>query len=319
MAMMLKPSPYFPITYLGPEDAEHRIWIQALTHGREFAPRLAIEWAKEELRPRNVRVALVAADPQGMVEEGYGFVDLDGDECVDFPWHRGDPWGEPYLRTAFDLNSEFGMSQPLSERSAEIRRLLDEFKPTFTLALHETWNPLFWGGAGILLIETYPTSQMDWALFPGAITGREGFISAITNPAKYLAEMVADWARGVFRRPTYRRLERGLSGNPHYQLISRIAERYKALGGPIVGQPWTDYLGAIYKMSMVGEGRLNTSLETGMTDWLTLTSYCVNKFGCPSVTTETFDPIRAGVWGIEERGEQSFLMIKATVEELDCA
>jgi len=316
---MLKPSPYFETAYLGPENAPGRVWCQAITHGREFAPCLAIEWAKEELKPKNVQVALVAADPQGMTEEGYGFMDLDGDECVDFPWHRGDPWGEPYLRTAFDLNSEFGMSRPLSKRSAEIRRLLDEFKPTFVLSLHETWSPVFWGGAGILLIETYPTAPEDWNLFPGAVTGAEALVSILTNPTKYLSEMLADWARGVFRRPTYKRLERGLSKNPHYQLVSHIVDRYKTLGGPLCGGWWTDYLGAVYKMSMVGEGRLNLSLETSLTDWLTLTSYAVNRFNCPSVTTETFDPIRAGTWGISERAEQSFLFLKAAVEELDAA
>lgn len=315
---MLKPSPHSKTTYLGPENAPERLWVMALTHGREFAPKLALEWATEELNPKNVRVALVAADPQGMTEEGYGFVDLDGDECVDFPWHRGDPWGESYLRTAFDLNSEFGMSSPLSKRSAEIRRLLDEFSPTFVLSLHETWSKFFWGGSGLLLIETYPTSPTDWNLFPGAITGVEGLLSVLFNPAKYLSEMLADWARGLLRRPTYRRLQKGLSKNPHYQLISRIADRYKESGGPICSKWWTDYLGAIYKMSMVGEGRLNMSLETSFTDWLTLSSYAVNKFGCPSITTESFDPIRAGTWGIEERGEQQFLFLKAVVEELDC-
>jgi len=209
------------------------------------------------------------------------------------------------------------MSRPLSKRSAEIRRLLDEFRPTFVLALHETWSPFFWGGAGLLLIETYPTAPADWNLFPGAITGMEGLLSVLCNPAKYLSEMLADWARGLLRRPSYTRLQKGLSGNPHYERISRVVERYKELGGPICSGWWTDYLGAVYKMSMVGEGRLNTSLETGLTDWLTLTSYAVNKFGCPGITTETFPQIRAGTWGISERAEQSFLMIKAVVEELD--
>lgn len=317
--MPIKPKPAIrpAITLLGPSGAKERIWCQAITHGREFAPALALKWACQELRPQNVQIVLLSADPQGMAEEGYGMTDLDGDECVDSPWMRPDPWGEPYLRTITDLNSEFGFSQPLSERSAEIRRLLDEFSPTFTLALHETWNPLFWGGAGILLIETYPTSPSDWDLFPGAITGMDALLSVLCNPVKYLSEMVADWARGVARIPTYRRLEKSLGTNPHHQLVSRVVERYKKLGGSICGQPWTDYLGAIYKMSMVGEGRLNMSLETGMTDWLTLSSYAVNRFNCPAVTTETFDPIRAGTWGIEERGEQSFLMIKAVMEELD--
>lgn len=291
----------------------------ALTHGREFAPKLALEWAAEEFKPKNVYVALVIQDPQSLIEEGYPFVDLDGNEMVDFPWYRGDPWGESYLRTAFDLNSEFGMTKPLSKRAADIRRLLHEFKPTFTLSLHETWNPMFFGGSGILLIETYPTAPTDWNLFPGAVTGREALLSVICNPVKYLAEMLADWGRGVFRVPSHRRLARGLSKNPHYQLISRIVNRYEELGGSLCGQPWEEYLGAIYKTTMVGKGRLNHSLEVGMHDWLTLTDYCVNHFGCPAVTTETFSPIRAGTWGISERAEQSFLMIRAVTEELDAS
>jgi len=68
---------------------------------------------------------------------------------------------------------------------------------------------------------------------------------------------------------------------------------------------------------MVGEGRINTSLQTGITDWLTLSSYAVANFNCPAITTETFDPIRAGTWGVEERASQSYLFLKAVVEELD--
>jgi len=274
---------------------------------------LSLKWAAKELKPKNVYVALVAADPQGMIEEGYGMTDLDGDECVDSPWMRPDPWGESYLRTTTDLNSEFGFSKPLSERSAEIRRLLHEFNPTFVLSLHETWSKVFWGGSGILLIEAYPTAPSEWNLFAGNIAGG----GATFNPLQFLSEMIADWARGVLGRPTYKRLEKSLSGNPHHQLVSRIVERYKALGGSLCGNPWTQYLDVVYKGQMVGEGRLNTSLQTGITDWLTLSSYTVANFNCPAITTETFDPIRAGTWGIEERGEQSSLMIRAVVEELD--
>lgn len=329
---MLRPIPH-PITYLGPEDAKHRLYVQDITHGIEMGPALACAWAIKELKPKNVRVCLVSADPQGLREEGYGFVDLEGDECVDFPWYGTDPWGGSYLRRAFDLNSEFGMSSPLSERSKEIRELLHEFQPTFVLALHETWNPFFWGGSGILLLETYPTSPADWDLLPGAVTGTEG-IQAILNPLRYLEEMVADWAGGVASEPMawlhrrtglslfkdkgrmYRRLQKSLANNPHYQLVSRIVKRYEDLGGYLCGYPWTKFLDGAYKNSMCGPGRINRSLWTGITSWLTLSSYCTNQFGCPSVTSETFDPIRAGTWGIEERAEQSFLFIKAVMEEL---
>jgi len=312
---MLKPSPH-PITYLGPEDAEHRLYVQDITHGIEMACALACTWAIEELKPKNVRVCLVSADPQGLREEGYGFVDLEGDESVDFPWYGNDMFGKSYLRRAFDLNSEFGMTSPLSERSKKIRELLHDFQPTFVLSLHETWSKFFWGGSGILLLETYPTSPTDWDLLPGAVTGTEG-IQAILNPLAYLTEMLVDWGKGVLGRPIYKRLEKSMSDNPHHQLITRIVDRYKELGGSLCGKPWMNFLDGWYKNSMVGEGRINRSLWTGITDWLTLSSYCTNQFGCPSVTTETFDPIRAGTWGISERAEQSFLFIKAVAEELD--
>jgi len=130
--------------------------------------------------------------------------------------------------------------------------------------------------------------------------------------------MIADWARGVLGRPTYKRLEKSLSGNPHHRLVSKIVERYKALGGSLCGNPWTQYLDVVYKGQMVGEGRINTSLQTGITDWLTLTSYAVNQFNCPAVTLESFDPIRAGTWGIEERGLMHFQFLQATIEEFEC-
>lgn len=319
--MSIKPKlPGWTIKYLGPESAPNRIWAQAITHGVEQAPLLSLKWAAEELKPQNTRVALVAADPQGFTEEGYGFITLDGTEMVDDPWYRGDPFGDPYLRRAFDENSAWGMSAPLTERHKQLREALHEFSPTFVLSLHETVGsgrtPFFWGGAGILLLETYPTSPTDWDLLPGAVTGTEG-IRAILNPLQYLTEMLVDWGKGVLGRPIYKRLEKSMRDNPHHRLITRIVDRYKALGGSLCGKPWMNFLDGWYKNSMVGEGRINRSLWTGITDWLTLSSYAVANFGCPAITTESFDPIRAGTWGISERAEQQFLMIRAVMEELD--
>jgi len=318
--MPIKPDIPFVIKYIGPESASNRVWVMAVTHGIEQAPVLSLQWAADTLKPQNTRLALVMGDPTGQAEETYGFLTLDGQEMGDDPWSGRDPWGNPYLRRSFDENSAWGQAVPLNERHRWLRQALDDFSPTFVYSMHETvstFSDYFWGGAGILLIETYATSASDWNLFPGAITGLEALKTILKNPLQYLSEMTGDWLDGVFRIPRYRRLQRSLSKNPHYQLISRIVERYKKFGLKTVRFPWQCYLSAWHKTTMVGRGRFNTGLEIGMHDWLTLTDYCVNKFGATAVTTETFKPIRVGTWGIDERAEQNFLMLQAITETLD--
>jgi hypothetical protein len=307
---------------LGSLEARHRVLFIASTHGLEPAPALAMRWAIEGMKlPDDIALGLMVLDPEALDEEGYGFVDLSGNPCSDPP-QRGYGVDGSYYQCYFDRNSEFSLSIP-SIQAARNRALMTKFAPTFVHAAHETTSltsPIFWNGAGILVIECYPIHPSYLNLLPGAIGGPMlpsglGAGLALLEPDRWFRRVIEDWACGMFGAFRSWRARRHLRDHPGFSLVGKVIRRYKKAGGQLLQAPWQRRLENEYGGLMVGQGRLLDIVRPTMCDWLTASEWAVWKFGCIAVTTETFPPGRS-TWGLDERAEQTYLFLKAIIEEL---
>lgn len=303
--------------YLGRGDrnAPVRVWLQAGEHGQEIAGPLALALlSREEWRWPNVQLLACFSDPVGYDEEGYGFTSSEGDEACWPPlWgYRQDKEG--FWRSV-DRNSAWGTmnrnSLPASHKT--MRESMDVFEPTFCLTLHETVRSevkpdVFWQGAGLLLIETFPIS-------PDEATGVAGksdtVLSTILRP-------LVEWVTGIFGVPAWKFARRALKDNPHYALLTRIAKKFEAAGGWLPGRKWTKYLEYFTRHDpLTADGRLMHGPNFARSDWRTLTDYALGQFGCPGVTTESFKPATPGQRGLDERVDLQLKYVHAVLDTLD--
>ena len=301
----------------GSEQAPEKLYVQVGTHGNEIASPLgAIEVLKEEWRWPNVQAIFVMQDVAGYNDEGYGFVGIDGNEsCWPPLWayrqNQERYWGY------YDENSTWGNTAVIPARHQLMRKLMDDFEPTFTLSLHETirqegigWIDPFWGGSGILAIEVWPMSPGEF----GKTVNLEG--SPLANPLGWLFEVIYEFIRPSLRIPRWKRAVKALRGNKHYQLTTSIAERYKEIGGKMSSQKWTDYHEYFHE-PVIGEGRLLHDVDMMWSEWRTCTDYACAHHRCPAITTETFPPAEVGLRGVDDRVEQQKLFVMATLDVLE--
>lgn len=293
------------IVQRGSPTAEHRLWVHAGTHGNEIAGPLGLtKLLKEEWRWENVQLFGVIQDPAGYEDEGYGFTDARGDGAS-WPPLWGYRQNDEMFWFHVDENSTWGNTAIIPERHKAMRKLMEEYDPTFVLSLHETIRSetrrdLFWVGAGILTIETWPIDGREF------VTAIDPLGSPSSNLLEWLVYLLYDWLRPLFGIPRWKLAIRNLKENPHYQLTTKIAERFEEIGGELASRKWTKYL-EHFKQPLIGKGRLLHGPEFALSDWLTLTDYAVAHFGCPGVTTETFPVGDRGLRGIEDRTNQQYL------------
>lgn len=303
------------VTVRGNPDAPQKLFLLVGTHGQEIAGPLAMKKLLEaDWRWLNVAMIVVWQDPRGYEEEGYGFLSAEGDaSCWPPLWHnyvnRERYW--VYL----DENSAWGNMVIVPPRHQAMRQLMHELKPTFCLALHETvrsevQRDLFWAGAGILLIESWPIS----------ITEQDAIVNPAGDPFDNLAgwalRFLWEWLRPSFGIPRWRRAAKVLASNEYYHLLTTIATRYEELGGVVLGKKWMRYLEAQGDLA-VGLGRLMDRREHTASDWTTVTDYALKHYGCPGVSTETFQGPTLGLRGIDRRVGQQLTYVHSVLDVLN--
>lgn len=303
-------------TRCGPDDASQRLWLSAGTHGQEIAGPLALAELVQPGKWKWPHVSMVAtfSDPEGYDREGYGFVGLEGNEsCWPPLWgYRQD--GKGYWNY-YDRNSLWGNTDtatlPLSHHAE--RMAMDIFEPTFVLSLHETVRSeverdAFWVGAGLLVIETWPASAAEM----NAVLGVSGSLSATAFDILY------SWIKSVLGVPQWRVAARALGSNPRYRLVSEIVSRYEQKGGKMTGERWMKYLALFLPGDLiVGPGRILHGPLVAQAEWKTITDYALGLFGCPGITTETFQAGEVGLRGIEQRVSQQLAFAEATLDVLE--
>jgi hypothetical protein len=299
----------------GPLDAPQRLWLSTATHGQEIAGPIALaELMRQDWIWPNVQMVATLSDPYGYKEEGYGFSSIEGDEsCWPPLWaYRMD--GKGYWNH-YDRNSLWGNTDldtvPLSHHAE--RTAMAALRPTFVLSLHETVRSeverdLFWAGAGILVLETWPISAAEVS---AARSGTKSPVAAAYG-------LLRGWIESALGRPQYIRAARALRGNPYYQTVSEIVSRYEQSGQEVTGDEWMKYLA----MSMsddifVGPGRILHGPAMAEAEWYTIMDYALAHFGCPGITTETFPTGTMGLRGIEERVAQQLAFVESTLDVLD--
>lgn len=303
--------------YLGRGDrnAPARVWLQVGEHGQEIAGPLALALlSHEEWRWPNVQMLACFSDPIGFDEEGYGFTSSEGDEACWPPlWgYRQDTEG--FWRYV-DRNSAWGtMNQgALPDSHRGMREKMSFFRPTFCLTLHETVRSevkpdLFWQGAGLLLIETFPISSDEVA----GVLGQPGTIlSAVLRP-------LVGWIASTIGIPAWKFVQHALKDNPHYALLTRIAGKFEAAGGWLPSRKWTKYLEYFSgRDPLTADGRLMHGPDFARSDWRTITDYALGQFGCLGVTTESFRPAAVGQRGLDERVDLQLKYIHAVLDTLN--
>lgn len=303
----------------GPDGARERLYLLVGTHGNEIAGPISLQTLEkltaEEWRWPNVEMIAVFQDPKGWAEEGYGFVGLDeGDESMWPPmWgYRLDGKGYWFY---VDENSAWGNNVVQTPRHHLMKDLMAGFKPTFTLSLHETAyseteRQRFWAGANLTLIETWPIASDELS----GVTNWVGH--PLRNFASWTVNVLVEWLRDMVGVRRYRLASRHLKENPHFQLTTKIAERYVESGGELTGKRWMRYLEAAQQL-VIAQGRLMHDQLRLYSEWRTATDYAVSTYGCPGVTTETMPCGEVGIRGIDKRVEQQFLYTLATLETLE--
>ena len=206
-----------------------------------------------------------------------------------------------------DENSAWGLNAVQTPRHKLMKRLMAKFEPTFMLSLHETVRTevntdIFWPGAGILLIETWPISSSE--------------LAAANNFAGWIVRVLVEWLRDMVGVRRYRLATRGLKKNPHYQLTTKIAERYVELGGELTSKRWMRYMEAVQQV-VIGPGRILHGIVSMLSEWRTATDYAVSNYGCPGITTETFPCGEVGMRGIDQRVEQQLTYCHAVLDTLE--
>lgn len=299
----------------GDSEAKQRLYLIAGTHGNEIAGPLALQMlAQDEWRWPNVGMLAVFQDPQGWKEEGYGFVGVDGQESM-WPPLFGSYKNEEMFWLYTDENSAWGVNAVQTPRHKRMKKLMADLDPTFILSLHETVRTevntdMFWPGAGILLIETWPISASEL----GSVNNWVG--NPLEDFAGWIVRVLVEWLRDMVGIRRWRLAVRGLKSNPHYQLTTKIAERYVALGGELTAKKWMRYMEAVQQV-VIGPGRLLHGLISMMSEWRTATDYATANYGCPGVTTETFPCGEVGMRGIDQRTQQQLTYCYAVLDTLE--
>lgn len=302
--------------WVGDTPSSQHLFLIGGTHGQEPAGTLAIiELLKKPWRWENVSACIVIQDPVGYEEEGYGFVGPDGQGTMWPPlwrYHQNDEMFWFYM----DENSAWGNNVNVPSRHQWMRGLLDELPPTFVLSLHETVRSeirrdLFWCGAGLLLIEVYPMSLSE---FEGVI---DTIGSPYADPVTWAINTLREWLSPLWKERRWRRSQKALQNNTGYQLVSRIAERYEQYYGfQLTGDAWMRYQEAMDQPT-VGPGRIIHSPAMMQSEWRTATDYAVSKYGCPAITTESFQPAEMGIRGLDSRVAQQVAFVEATLDILN--
>jgi len=327
---MYKPNPSFIVKDMeyegvvhvarrGQQDgsAQHRLFLLAGTHGNEIAGPMALATLLErEWEWPNVQMLAVLQDEEGYLDEGYGFVsstEEDDEACWPPLWHHYRDNQRYWFYV--DENSAWGNNAVVPKRHRKMRELMHDLEPTFMLTLHETVQEEttrneFWAGAGNLLIEVWPISSAELS----SVIRYEG--NPLSDPIGWMIKTSFEFIRGMFGIPRWKLSTRALQSNPHYQLTTKIVERYIELGGEIAGGKWTEYL-EYFQDLVIGAGRLVHSPEYHLSEWRTATDYACGHFGCPGVTTETFQPAEMGLRGVDDRVANQCRYIQAVLDTLE--
>jgi hypothetical protein len=304
-------------TYRGSVHAPQRLYLLAMTHGNEIAGPIAVSKLIEaEWRWPNVQMVTVFQDPDTYIDEGYGFVSsTEKEDEAAWPPLWGYRQDDERFWFYVDENSAWGNNAIVPDRHQKMREIMHELEPTFTLSLHETVQKEtkrneFWAGAGNLLIEIWPMNSAEIS----SIIQYEG--NPLSNPLGWAAKTAFEFIRGILRIPRWKVAVKALKNNPHYQLTTKIAEKYVGSGGQIAGKKWTEYLEYLRDM-VVGPGRLVHGPEWALSEWKTATDYAATTFGCPGVTTETFQSAEIGLRGLDDRVQNQLLYITAVLDVLN--
>lgn len=293
-----------------------RLYLLGGTHGMEIAgPMAVMKLLEGEWRWPNVEMAALIQDPTGYKEEGYGFVGVDEHQSMWPPLGRSYSRNEELYWFYVDENSAWGNNVVVPPRHVFMREAMAELDPTFVVSLHETiWDEnrrnLFWAGAGIFLIETYPMDLREL----GGVMDTIG--SPHSDPIRWSYRTLKDWLRPLWKGLRYQEASKALKGNPHYKLVTKIAEKYMSEGGRVAGTPWMRYL-EHWNRPTIGPGRLIHDQIYLQADWKTVTDYAVGMYGCPGVTTETFEPPEIGIRGVDDRVEQQLLYVTSVLDVLN--
>ena len=242
------------------------------------------------------------SDLDGLEREGYGFVSVAGKEAPNPPM-AGSPWNKRDYWIQYDRNSLWGSVAaaflPGSHR--EQRCLLEEFRPSWAVALHETVDEpqdAHFIGEGLLLIEEFPLSLTEQRAALGL---------GLFSP-------VAKWAAGCLKAPPYWAARRSLRRNSAYALLGRTARAYARGGGRLLNNIYLDFLRGY---TPLGRGRVMSARGLMDNVWLTFTGYNLARYGAPGVTLETFPTAHIGLRGIEVRAARQVSYVSALLDELN--
>ena len=299
----------------GDQDAKQRLYLVAGTHGNEIAGPLALQkLIVDEWRWPNVQMIAVFQDPEGWKEEGYGFVGVDGHESM-WPPLFGYRKNEEMYWFYVDENSAWGNYAVDTPRHKRMKELMADLEPTFLVSLHETvraetQRDLFWVGSGILLIEAWPISA-------GELRGVSNWVgNPLSDFVGWSVKVLVEWLRDMVGVRRYTLATRAIKNNPHYQLTTKIAKRYKELGGVVASTRWMRYMETVQQLA-IGPGRLLSGILRMMSEWRTATDYAACNYGCPAVTTETFPCGEVGLRGIDQRVQQQLTYCHAVLDTLN--
>jgi len=307
--------PYFAYRTQPGKACPQRLFLLGGTHGQEIAGPLAVmELLKQEWRWPNVEMVAIIQDPEGYKEEGYGFVGVDKHSSM-WPPLWAYRMNEEVYWLYVDENSAWGNTVAVPERHQFMRDEMDALQPTFVLSLHETVRSevrrdVFWAGSGILFIECYPIDFLE-------LNKAVDIIGApLHDPMGWAFRTLKDWLRPMWKGLRWQDAAKALTSNPYYQLVTRTTERYMQDGGKVCGVAWMRYMETM-GVPTIGPGRmLHHPIQT-QAEWKTATDYAVGKYGCPAVTTETFQSAELGLRGVDDRVDQQLRYITAVLDTLE--
>jgi hypothetical protein len=304
--------------YRGDKEAKQRLYLIAGTHGNEIAGVMAMaKLLDEKWCWNNVKATIVFQDPSGYDDEGYGFVDTDGHSSCWPPL-----WGYRQNQEAYyfhvDENSAWGNTVNIPLRHRRMRILMDTLRPTFCLSLHETVRSetvrdIFWAGAGLLLIETWPISSEEYARILSPAGGSAGGLIG------QIVRNIIAWLCPVAGIPVWKMALRAIRKNPSYRLVSKITKHYVESGGRLTGKKWMQYLGMGTRDPIIGQARLFHGPEMLAADWRTATDYAHGLYGAVGLTTETFPCAEVGLRGIDQRVDEQLKLMRSVLGILNDA
>jgi hypothetical protein len=94
-------------------------------------------------------------------------------------------------------------------------------------------------------------------------------------------------------------------------------KRYYEDGGSICGDAWMRYLEDIVGYITVGPGRILHGPASIQSEWRTVTDYALGRYGCPGMTTESFQSAELGLRGLDDRVEMQHKYVTAVLDVLN--